>query len=262
MPDQKGTATLFHKLLLKLGYNKYWLQGGDWGSAVTRYLAVEFPEHAYGYHTNMVTAYPLPWNHGVSGALWSSVVYLFPSFMLSADDYEEYQKAKVFPDLLKEIGYFVLQSTKPQTIGAAIHDSPLGLAAYITEKFYTWSDSRGKIESRFSKDDLITNLMIYWTSGSFTTSVNYYYEFMNGGGFLNMRHAYVTVPTACALFPQEIMKVGLKSVAEWHYNVKRFTRFEKGGHFASLEEPELLVQDIREFRKQLSSPQLDPKSEF
>jgi len=173
---------------------------------------------------------------------------------LSEEDYKVYQKGKPITGIVKEMGYFLLQSTKPQTIGVALDDSPVALAAYIIEKFYTWSDCNGNIESRFTKDDLLNNIMIYWTSRSATTSVNYYFEFMHSDNDLvkTSSQIYVPVPTAGIVFPKEI-RPATRDSCESHYNIKRWTVASAGGHFAALEEPAVLVSDIRQFRLQLQS---------
>jgi len=252
MPDQLQTGKLFHKLMLKLGYEKYWIQGGDWGSIVGKYQALEHPNHVYGYHTNFPTGYPLPFNKGIIPSIWSVLVMLFPSFMLSEEDYVSFSKIRYFTDFLKGMGYFLLQATKPQTIGTVLHDTPVGLAAYFIEKFHSVSDCNGQLENSFTKDELLNNIMIYWDSGCITTSVNFYFEYFNSENNLSdLSMSYLTVPTAVIVFPMEISSP-TKAIVQYYYNVQRWTIKSSGGHFAALEEPEELVKDIREFRKQLS----------
>jgi len=253
MPDQIITARYLHKLMLKLGYNKYWIQGGDWGSAIGKLLASENPDHIYGFHTNMPIGF-FPFQKGIFPALWSICVYLFPSYMLSAEDYSVYQTIPRALKLAEEMGYFALQSTKPQTIGNALHDSPVGLAAWIIEKFQTFSDCKnGNLENCFTKDVLLTNVMIYWTSGSITSSVNYYFEHLNSPNNVYdvITQSYVSVPTAGLVFPKELIP-GVQAFAQYHYNIQRWTVEPVGGHFAALEQPEVLVKDVRKFRQQLS----------
>lgn len=172
--------------------------------------------------------------------------------MLSEEDYKVYELELSFIDYIKEMGYAMEQGTKPQTVGAALNDSPVGLLAYIIEKFYGWSDCKGNIETKFTKEDLLNNVMIYWTSGCVTTSLNYYFECYHSGDLLKIHSIYVKVPTAGIVFPKEF-RLALKSASEYYYNIQRWTVSNTGGHFASLEEPEFLVKDIREFRKQLSN---------
>ena len=142
--------------------------------------------------------------------------------------------------------YQQIQGTKPQTLGYALDDSPAGLAAWIVEKFRAWCDCDGNVESRFTKDDLLTNIMLYWVTESAASATRIYYENRvapSVGG-------RVTVPTACALFPKEITVPPRKWV-EARYNLVRWTEMPRGGHFAALEQPELLVNDVRAFFRTL-----------
>jgi microsomal epoxide hydrolase len=149
----------------------------------------------------------------------------------------------------KETGYQQIQGTKPQTLGYALNDSPAGLAAWIVEKFRTWSDCDGDVERRFSKDELLTNIMIYWVTQSITSSTRLYCETMRAKRFGPVRER-VTVPTGAAIFPREIIRPPRKW-AEERYNITRWTEMSSGGHFAALEEPALLVEDIRAFYRDL-----------
>ena len=150
--------------------------------------------------------------------------------------------------LSEEWAYGQIQGTKPQTLGYALNDSPAGLAAWMVEKFRKWSDSNGDVESRFSKDELITNVMLYWVTQSITSSVRLYYEgaHSDSPGVAGP----VQVPTAYAVFPKEVV-LSPRSWVEARYNITRWTEMPRGGHFAALEEPELLVEDIRAFFRQL-----------
>jgi pimeloyl-ACP methyl ester carboxylesterase len=143
----------------------------------------------------------------------------------------------------EETGYQQIQGTKPQTLGVALNDSPVGLAAWIVEKFRTWCDCDGNPESVFTKDELLTNITLYWATQTAATSARIYYE---------SRHAppaparRVEAPTACADFPKEIIWSPRRWL-EGRYNLVRWTEMPKGGHFAALEQPELLVDDLRAF---------------
>jgi microsomal epoxide hydrolase len=141
-----------------------------------------------------------------------------------------------------ERAYQQIQGTKPQTLGYGLTDSPAGLAAWIVEKFYTWCDCGGNIESRFTKDDLLTNVTVYWATQTAASSTRIYYESRMAGPV----QGRVEVPTACALFPKEITTPPRKWV-ENRYNLVRWTPMPRGGHFAAMEQPELLVSDVREF---------------
>jgi microsomal epoxide hydrolase len=146
-------------------------------------------------------------------------------------------------------GYQQIQGTRPQTLGYGLNDSPAGLAAWIVEKFRAWSDCGGDVETRFSKDELLTNVMLYWVTQSITSSTRLYCETMRAGRF-GPTDGKVQVPTAGAIFPKELYK-SPRSWAEAAFNLKRWTVFESGGHFAALEEPAALVDDIRGFFRDL-----------
>ena len=145
-----------------------------------------------------------------------------------------------------ERGYSQLQATKPETVGYALNDSPAGLAAWIVEKFHAWCDCDGNVESRFSKDELLTNITLYWATQTAASSARIYYENRVAGPVAGR----VTVPTACALFPKEITTPPRRWV-EARYNLTRWTEMPRGGHFAAIEQPDLLVGDIRGFFRDL-----------
>jgi microsomal epoxide hydrolase len=147
-----------------------------------------------------------------------------------------------------ETGYQQIQGTKPQTLGYALNDSPTGLAAWIVEKFRTWSDCGGDVEKRFSKDELLTNIMIYWTTQTINSSVRLYCETMRAGRFA-LPSEKIAAPTGCSIFPKEIFRPPRRWV-EALYNLVEWTKHDSGGHFAALEEPAALTDDIRSlFRK-------------
>ena len=157
----------------------------------------------------------------------------------------------------EETGYMQIQGTKPQTLGYGLNDSPAGLAAWIVEKFRTWSDCAGDVERRFSKDRLLTNITLYWVTQTINSSTRLYYETMHnpalGGGLGEGRRDpvfKVTVPTGAAIFPGEIYTPP-RSWVENAYNIKRWTEMPAGGHFAAMEEPAALIDDIRAFFRSL-----------
>jgi pimeloyl-ACP methyl ester carboxylesterase len=143
----------------------------------------------------------------------------------------------------REYGYFEIQSNKPMTLGFGLNDSPAGLAAWIVEHFRNWSDSGGDVETRFTKDELLTNITIYWVTETAPSSVRIYFEFRNDPGL----EGRVEVPFACARFPKETFAVVPRKWIEAQYNLVQFTEMPRGGHFAAMEEPELLVEDVRKF---------------
>ena len=225
-PDRM--AAMVATLMARLGYERYGAQGGDWGSVVARFLAMDDTEHVAGLHLNFCQAGPPPGvadpNAGVPEAELARMRERQSSFAGGR-------------------AYFDVHSTKPQTLGYGLNDSPAGLAAWIVEKFHAWCDCDGDVERSFSKDDLLTNLTLYWVTETITSSTRIYYENQRSTADANRR---VDVPTACAVFPKELA-IPPRSWMEARFNLTRWTEMPRGGHFAALEEPELLVDDIRAF---------------
>ncbi len=234
-PDEPGyspekIAHLLAALMERLGYQRYGLQGGDWGAIINRYHAFHYSDRVIGLHSNFVLA------DDAGG-------------QATATPEELEQRTRRAEYMLNEVGYQQIQGTKPQTLGYALNDSPAGLAAWITEKFHGWTDipqdARGNVYDKFSMDELLINVSIYWFTESITSSTRIYYENRNApriGGPLG----FVSVPTAGAVFPAEIY-VTPRGWAERSYNIVRWTIMPRGGHFAAMEEPELLIDDIRAF---------------
>jgi microsomal epoxide hydrolase len=218
------------ELMARLAYGRYGAQGGDWGALVATQLGLQDAAHVAGIHLNMVVAGPPP---GVANPAEG----LAPKELQALADMGAFQK--------NETGYQQIQGTKPQTLGYALNDSPVGLAAWIVEKFRTWSDCGGEVERRFTKDELLTNVMIYWVTQTINSSMRLYYETMRAGRF-GPAAGRVEVPTGCAIFPKEIIRPP-RRWAEARYNVTRWTELASGGHFAALEEPEAFVADVRAF---------------
>jgi pimeloyl-ACP methyl ester carboxylesterase len=216
----------------KLGYQKFGAHGGDWGSTVTEQLARSHPDSVVAIHLTDV-----PFGH----------IFQKPNDPSSAEK-------KFFRNneqwLQKEGAYALIQSSKPQSLAPGLNDSPAGLASWIVEKFRAWSDCDGNIESRFTKDELLTHIMIYWVSESIGASFLPYYDYANASALTWMKEGVKkwtdssTVPAAFALFPKDISQPP-REWAERFFNVQRWTEMASGGHFAAMEEPELLVKDIR-----------------
>jgi len=221
-------ARLWHKLMTEgLGYERFAAQGGDWGAGITTQLGFHYPDNLSGIHITMA----------------GSTLHTPPDSELSdAERVYVAERAKWQQD---EGGYGHIQGTKPQTLAYGLNDSPAGLAAWIVEKFRSWSDCNGDVESRFSKDELLTNITIYWATKSISSSVRLYYESRRSPTTITADDK-VTVPTAFAAFPVEIGHPPREWV-ERAYNLQHWTQMPKGGHFAAQEEPELLAADIREF---------------
>jgi pimeloyl-ACP methyl ester carboxylesterase len=214
-----------------LGYRRFAAQGGDWGSFITARLGFAHADPLVGIHLNM-----MPLRRDVArpaNPTEEEAKYL--------DELQEW--------LREETGYQWIQGTKPQTLAYGLTDSPVGLAAWIVEKFRTWSDCGGDVESRFSKDELLTNVTIYWATGAINSSFWPYYARLHDGWPIP-EGARIEVPTAHAVFPREIVRPP-RAWAERVFNIRRWTPMPAGGHFAALEEPERLAEDIRAFFREL-----------
>ena len=238
-PGQNYTTTpdLWVKLMEGLGYPRFAAHGGDWGAFITAQLGHKYAERMIGVHFTI--AVPLDMFSG-------GVV---PPEDFSPDEAHLIQKNAEF--FQHEAGYFSLQATKPQTPAFALNDSPVGLCAWILEKRRSWSDCGGDVETRFSKDDLLTTVMIYWLTQSYGTSARFYYEAgHNPWKPSHNRTPVVEAPTAITVFRGELIQQP-RRWAERYYNLKRWTPFSSGGHFAAMEEPVALTGDIRAFFKTL-----------
>ena len=215
-----------------LGYTSYLAQGGDWGGAISSWLGFEHAPACKAIHINILTMRHAKGPQTDEERAW-------------ADQFERKQ--------IMENGYRTQQATRPQTLSYAMMDSPVGVAAWLVEKFNSWSDTDGDdVESAHSKDDLLTNIMIYITTRCFNTaSWIYYGRREEGGRVISDNHRRVEVPTACALFPAELLTWPPRSYVERIYNVQQWTKMPRGGHFAAMEEPGLLLEDIRKFARKL-----------
>ncbi len=226
-------AKIFNSLMTNvLGYKKYISQGGDFGGTICTWLAYDYPNNLLGIHINiLITRHP-------DG----------PQTPEEKEWQERFNKDQRIED-----GYRTQQATKPQTLSYAMMDSPVGVAAWIIEKMRGWSDIKnGDIESVYSKDILLSNIMVYLVTKTFNTaSWIYYGRREEGGRFLPKDHLPLKIPTAIAKFPKEYLEWAPKSYVERIYNVQQWTEMSAGGHFAALEQPDLLIKDIRKFAKSL-----------
>ena len=227
-------ATAFADLMERLGYDRYGVQGGDWGGIIGRSLAGNYPDRVIGFHTNFVLGGPPP-----NTDPWTGVSE--EERTLLADRREAFSEGS---------GYQEIQGTKPQSLGVGLNDSPAGLAAWIVEKFHGWSDNDGHVEEAFTRDQVLANITLYWVTETITSSARIYYEFRHAQSRSPV--SYVAVPTAGAIFPKEIYFTP-RVWAEHSYNIVRWTVMPRGGHFASLEEPQLIVDDLRAFFRELTS---------
>jgi microsomal epoxide hydrolase len=228
-PERMGGVVA--TLMKRLGYTRYGIQGGDWGSAVGRMAALNDAPHVAGLHLNFCTAGAPPGavnpNDGVDAAQLARV--------------RERQAA-----MQNELAYFQIQSTKPQTLGYGLNDSPVGLAAWIVEKFRSWCDCGGNVERKFTKDELLDNVMVYWLTQTITSSTRIYFE----NRVSPPPQRKVEVPVACAIFPKDLV-ISTERWMSAQHNLVRWTEMPRGGHFAAMEEPELLADDMRAFFRPL-----------
>ncbi len=231
--DVFRVAEAWKTLMARLGYDRYGAQGGDWGAMVSARLALIDAEHMVGLHSNMLLAFPAD----ASG------------IALTDDEAADLGAAGEF--MTRGAAYQEIQGKNPQTLGYGLTDSPAGLAGWIVEKFLVWTDNDGSPEDAVTRDQLLTNITLYWVTNTINSSIRLYCESQRSGHF-GPTSDYVTVPTATAVFPAEIFRIP-RGYAESGFNLVRYTRFDRGGHFAALEEPDLLVQDVQEFFSSLPS---------
>lgn len=216
-------AAAFHSLMTReLGYARYGVQGGDWGGIISAKMASLFGESIVGAHLNFVIAMPPGEMSDEEKAFW-----------------EQRNRFQA-----QETAYSNVQGTKPDSLTVAQSDSPAGLAAWIVEKFRAWSDCEGDVDAAFTRDQLITNLMLYWLPNSIASAARIYYESMRDPGAFFFPKP--DTPVGVASFPAEPWRVP-RRWAEARFNVVHWTEMPRGGHFAAMEHPELLVEDIRAF---------------
>ena len=215
-------AEVFSKLMIRLGYEKYLAQGGDWGALVTSMIGAQDPEHCAGIHVNMVVSPPDP----------------------NAEDLTELEI-----DALKGIqyyqdwdsGYSKQQSTRPQTLGYGLVDSPTGQAAWILEKFWAWTDCNGHPENVLTKDEMLDNVMVYWLNAAGASSGRIYWESFGSG----LGGAQIHVPMGGTIFPKEIFRTSKRFAENVFTNIVYWDEKDTGGHFAAFEQPEVFVGELR-----------------
>ncbi len=238
-------ADLWAKLMTEeLGYLRFAAHGGDWGSMVTEHLARDHSDSVVGIHLTDV-----PFSHLFQKPDEPSAKE--KRFLKAAEKWQQ-----------KEGAYALIQGTRPGSLAPALGDSPAGLAAWMVEKFYRWSDCDGDVENCFSKDELLTNITLYWATDTIYSSFLPYYDSVNAGPLTWMTEAVKgwtgssRVPAGFASFPRDLLPPP-REWAERFFNIQRWTEMPRGGHFAALEQPELLVGDLRDFfrpLREVSSP--------
>ena len=217
------TASAWAELMARLGYELYGAQGGDWGASVTTGIGIFDPTHVAGIHVNMVIAGPGPDHGELTEAERASL-----ALMKYYDDWDS--------------GYAKEQSTRPQTIGYSLVDSPVGQCAWILEKFWSWTDTDGDPVASLGADPILDNVMCYWLTRSGASSARLYWE-----SFRTRYTERVEVPTGVSMFPKEIFRPSRRWAAQRYVNITHWEEPARGGHFAALEQPQLFVEQVRKF---------------
>jgi pimeloyl-ACP methyl ester carboxylesterase len=228
-PVQKGwgverIASAWVQLMAGLGYERYGAQGGDWGASVTAEIGLQDPTHVAGIHLNMpfVSSSAMDMNELTADE---------QSVLASLMHYQQW-----------ESGYSKEQSTRPQTIGYGLVDSPAGLCAWILEKFCAWTDCAGHPENALSRDEMLDNVMLYWLPATGASSARLYWE-----SFRDVSTDPIDVPTGCSIFPKEILRISRRWASSRFTNILYWNELDRGGHFAAFEQPELFVEEVRAF---------------
>ncbi|MFT5579987.1 MAG: pimeloyl-ACP methyl ester carboxylesterase [Paraglaciecola psychrophila] len=215
-------ASAWNELMLRLGYDRYFAQGGDWGSIVTTMIGVQNLGNCTAMHVNMPMVGPDP-------ETMNDLSELEQSALAALKFYQDHDS-----------GYSKQQSTRPQTLAYGLADSPIGQAAWIIEKFYQWMDCNGHPENIVSKDELLDNIMMYWLGNAGGSSARIYWESMGNTNF-----SQVEIPTGCSIFPKEIFKTSERWAKKRFTNMVHFNVLNKGGHFAAFEQPATFVDEVR-----------------
>ena len=223
-------GAIFHDLMTRLGYARYGAQGGDWGSFVTAWLGANRPGHLIGLHLNLL---PLRRDAAMFG---------------DATDEERRYLAELAAFLKEETGYQWIQGTRPQTLAFALSDSPVGLAAWIVEKYRAWTDCDGDPRNALTLDEMLGNVSLYWFTNCIGASFWPYYARMHGPWPIDGR---IAVPAGYCEFPREILRPPRAAAERVFADLRRWTVMPKGGHFAALEQPAALATEIRAFFRAL-----------
>ena len=216
-------ADAWSELMLRLGYEWYGAQGGDWGAAVTTAIALQDPEHCHGIHLNMVTVRPDP-------ETMDDLTEREQDALAGLKHYQDWDS-----------GYSKQQSTRPQTLGYGLVDSPAGQAAWIMEKFWAWTDCDGHPENALTRDEMLDNVMLYWLPGAGASSARLYWQSFGRGGSRDP----VEVPVGCSIFPKEIFRASRRWAEKRYKRLVYWNELDKGGHFAAFEQPETFVDEVR-----------------
>jgi epoxide hydrolase len=220
-------ARAWSQLMPRLGYRRYAAQSGDWGAMVTTCIGIQDPGNCLGIHLNMPIAPPDP-------ATLSDLTDKEKSALAGMQHYNDWDS-----------GYSKQQSTRPQTVGYGLTDSPAGQAAWVIEKFWSWTDCDGHPENVLTRDELLDNVMLYWLPGNAASSARLYWE-----SFSKPPMEPISIPVGCSIFPKEIFRTSRRWAEKRFAKLVHFNELEKGGHFAAFEQPETFVREVRDcFRK-------------
>ncbi|OUS11976.1 epoxide hydrolase [Gammaproteobacteria bacterium 53_120_T64] len=221
-------AATWNQLMLRLGYEQYFAQGGDWGAAVTAAIGMQNLGNCQAIHLNMVIVEPDP-------ATLNDLTPLEQSALAGIQHYSDHDS-----------GYSKQQSTRPQTVGYGLSDSPVGQMAWILEKYWAWMDCDGHPENVLSKDELLDNIMLYWCNASAASSARLYWQSFN-----DLSRDDVALATGCSVYPKEIFRASRRWAERRFKNLIHWNELEKGGHFAAFEVPETFINEVRNcFRTQ------------
>ncbi len=224
--DVPRIAVAWAELMSRLGYSRYGAQGGDWGAFVTTRLAAVAPEHLAGIHLNMPVV-----SREMIAAVGEPTVDEQAALAAAA----EFRRSGT--------GYSTEQSTRPQTLGYGLVDSPAAQCAWIVEKFHAWTDNDGNPESALTRDELLDNVMLYWLPGTGASSARLYWESLRDPRARDP----VDVPTGCSIFAKELFQVSRRWAEQRFSDLRHFRRLDRGGHFAAFEQPDLFVDEVRQF---------------
>jgi pimeloyl-ACP methyl ester carboxylesterase len=241
--EVRRVAAAFGELMARLGYGRYGLHGGDWGWAISRELGRIRPDRVVGVHLTLISAYATT---EPSAEELSQLTDTERQRMLASwDRTRRWRK--------EGEGYAAIQSTRPQTLAYGLTDSPVGQLAWIVEKFKEWTDSQERPEDAVDRDQLLTNVMLYWLTRTAGSSARIYFERAHADQE-NAGFEPSMTPTAVAVFPHENF-LALRRLADRTDNIVRWSEFDRGGHFAAMEEPDLVIADMRAFFRPLRRPQ-------
>jgi pimeloyl-ACP methyl ester carboxylesterase len=222
-------AGAWAELMARLGYQRYGAQGGDWGAFVSPQLGRIDPDHVVGVHLNAATVGFIPFGP------------VDPEELASFSDAEKVRLERLNRFMSDQYGYFQIQATRPQTLAYGLTDSPVGQLAWIVEKFKEWTHAAEVPEDAVDRDQLLTNVMLYWLTGTAGSSAGAYYENMHAASW---GQAPSATPTGVAVFAED---VAIRRYGEQGHNITHWSEFDRGGHFAAMEAPDLLVGDVRTF---------------